>query len=474
MQILLSLPGLDEIEAAGGVEHSLFRHVCGIPLLARVIATAGRSGGTEVLLLHPKTVPEEWLKAGLNSAVLSSIPVHTLALDRAFDPDNPSDWQAIENRLEAKFLWLPWNYVVDKKTLSRMIEAGQASNEGVRFEWSEGSDQQEPREADHSAHRSPELPAVIIKEKLTVRSTAFRRVLAAEKSPAEAGTPNLRLDASLEVVSVPQSPGVLVCSRPTARQAERELVRRSGKETDGIYSKSNRWLCRPAVRWLSKTPITPNMVTFGGLAVAMLSGYWFAQGYWSAYVLGALLYFGSVLIDEIDGMLARLTFRESAFGCWLETFVDYATYILLFGGMTIGLYRESGPVWLAFGGLLLFGTVTSFFVVSYQRKLATDPDRPNEYLGRIHRRLEADSGNLLSRFGRYTEFLIRKAAFGYWVLIFSVLGGLKIFFLLAAFGSNIVWPMALSFNRLFRRPTSGTPLGESGQPLYSPRAEEGR
>lgn len=125
MQILLSLPDIDEIEASGSVEQSLFRKVCGIPLLARVIATASRSGGTEVLLLHPKTLPEGWLKAGLNSARLSSIPVHTLALDRAFDPDDLSDWQAIDKRSEAKFLWLPWNYVADKNALSRMIEAGQ-------------------------------------------------------------------------------------------------------------------------------------------------------------------------------------------------------------------------------------------------------------------------------------------------------------------------------------------------------------
>lgn len=450
MQILLLLPSMDEIEALGGVEQSLFRRVCGIPLLARVIATAGRSGGTEVLLLHPKSLPETRLKAGLNSARLATLPVHTLALDRAFDPDNPSDWQAIESQLAAKFLWLPWNYVADKNALSQMIEAGQTSNEGVRFGWSKGSSQPGQQEGDFSPHMSPELPVVMIKEKLKKKYLA---------------------DASLEIVSVPRSPGVLVRSGQPVRQAEWELVRRSGKETDGIYSKSNRWLCRPAVRWLSKTPVTPNLVSVTGLVVALLSGYWFAQGYWAAYVLGAFLYFLSVLFDEIDGMLARLTFRESAFGCWLETFVDYASYIVLFAGMTIGLYREGGMLWLALGGLLLFGTLTTFLVVSHQRKLATDPDRPNEYLGRIHRRLEADSGNLFSRIGRHTEFAMRKAAFGYWVLIFSTLGGLKVLFLLAAFGSNLVWPVALSFNRLFRRPSSAIPPGERCQPLFCSRAE---
>jgi hypothetical protein len=95
-------------------------------------------------------------------------------------------------------------------------------------------------------------------------------------------------------------------------------------------------------------------------------------------------------------------------------------------------------------------------------------------LRRIHRRLEADSGNFFSRFGRHTEFVMRKAAFGYWVLIFSLLGGLKVFFLMAAVGSNIVWPVALSFNRLFRRRPSATqPEKRCRQPFCS-RVEEGR
>ncbi|MBI3951692.1 MAG: CDP-alcohol phosphatidyltransferase family protein [Acidobacteria bacterium] len=216
------------------------------------------------------------------------------------------------------------------------------------------------------------------------------------------------------------------------------------------------------------------MVTLAGLAVALVSGYWFAQGYWAAYVLGALLYFISVLFDEMDGMLARLTFRESAFGCWLETFVDYASYIVLFVGMTIGLYREAGVLWLAAGGLLLVGTLASILVLIHQRKLATDPARPHEYRVLLHRQLEADSGNILSRFGRLTEFLIRKGAFSYYVLIFSILGGLKILFLLAAFGSNLVWTLGLSFNRFFQCPSPGMQRGECGLPLCYSRAEEGR
>lgn len=217
-----------------------------------------------------------------------------------------------------------------------------------------------------------------------------------------------------------------------------------------MYSRFNRRLCRPAVRWLSKTPITPNAVTLGGLVVAALSAYSFARGHWSAYVVGGALYFLSVLFDEMDGMLARITFRDSAFGCWLESFVDYASYILLYLGMTIGLYRQNGPLWLVLGGLILFGALTSFFVVSRQRKLATDPRRPEEYQIRFYRKLEEDSSNPISRSARLAQFLIKKAVLAHFVFLFSLLGALKLFFLLSTLGANLIWTLGLYFNRLFR------------------------
>lgn len=458
MQVLLSVPGVEEIEAQGAGKLTLFRKICGIPLLLRVLATASRSGATEVLLLHPKNFPKTWLKACLNSALLSSIPIHTLALVHAFDPDNPSDWHAIESRLKSKFLWLPWNNVVDKRLLSRMIAAGKSSDKGVRFGWPEEPSQPGQQEGDIPQGVSADVPSVCIKEKLKMSEHA------AGNATGTGGSLRQHLaDPSLEVVFIARSPGVPVRSLKTARQAERELVRRSGKDSDGIYTKFNRWLCWPAVRWLSKTPVTPNMVTFAGLAITFLSAYAFAQGHWSGYVLGALLYFVSVLMDEIDGMLARITFRESAFGCWLESSVDYTSYFVLFVGMTVGLYRESGVLWLAAGGVLLVGSLILFFVVSKQRKLATDPQRPEEYRGRLHQQLEADSGNSLSWFARRVEFLIRKPAFCHYLILFSFLGGIKVLFLIMVFGTNLSWMLVLHFNRFFRlSPAPGSnPLKEA-------------
>lgn len=243
--------------------------------------------------------------------------------------------------------------------------------------------------------------------------------------------------------------GVSVTPQTSAPEVERFLVAHSGKPSDGIYSKFNRLLCRPAVRLLTHTPVTPNWVTLGGLVIAIMAALLYARGYYAAYVGGALLFFLSGLFDEADGMLARIKFRESVFGTWFEGFVDEATYLLLFWGITAGLYRERGPRELTYGYLLIIGCVLSIAVTRLQRKLATAPDRPHEYAGRLNRLLESDSSNPVSRIVRQVHIFIKKGVAVHYLLIFTVLGGLPWLLRLAALGANLTWTLALYFNRRF-------------------------
>lgn len=426
MQALISLPRIDDGKIPENWEKLLLRKVCGVPLLLRVLATASRAGVTSILIVHPETLPEDWLKNRLQSRLLSSIAIETLPVVQSFDPNDSSHWRLIENRLEPKFLWLPWNFVTVKRSLSSVIAAGQNGGMGVFCS---------------SSETSLAGPAVLMKEALT--------------TTGQGSLDRYLTDPSLQRVSSSRPSGIAVESSATAREAERLLVRGSGKATDGIYSNFNRWLCRPAVRWLSKTPVTANMVTFAGLPLGALSGYFYAQGYWSAYVAGGLLFFVSVLVDEMDGMLARTKFQDSPFGCWLESFVDYVTYMFLFSGMVIGLYRQYGEVWLVLGGVMLFGLMVTFFVAARLRKVSTRPDQPQEHVRHLYERLEADSGNFVSRFIRKLHFLTKKGALCHFILLFSVLGALPGVLVIAAFGANLTWILALYSHRLFRAPVPG-------------------
>jgi len=324
----------------------------------------------------------------------------------SFDPNSRSSWMSLAGYLEDQFVWLPWNWVTFARELAKL-----------------------PKD---QPSRSWATPTWISKTSALSDPSSGRRDL----SP------------------MPSSAGVGVTSAETARAAERFLVERSGKLSDGIHTSFNRRLCRAAVRWLSQTSVTPNAVTFGGVIVAIFSAIAFARGnYWS-YVAGALLFFLAGLFDEMDGMLARVKLADSPLGTYLESHADSLSYLLLFGGITIGLYRQYGAWVLWVGGLLLIGATLALTVTTLQRKRAAAPDRPTEYLGNFYRKLEDDSSNWISRAVRQAQGFQRRGILIHYVVIFTVLGGLPVLFFLATIGSHLTWTLALYFNHRFFRPAA--------------------
>jgi phosphatidylglycerophosphate synthase len=231
--------------------------------------------------------------------------------------------------------------------------------------------------------------------------------------------------------------------------AERFLVVHSGKVLDGIHTSFNRRLCWPFVRLLSHTPVTPNGITFGGVVVSILSAIAFAHGTYPWSVLGAFLFYIAGLFDEMDGMLARIKFAESPSGTWLEGMADGLSYLLLFGGVTIGLSRQYGHIAVSMGIALLIGLVLALIVTSLQRRRATSPDRPNEYLGRFYQLLEKDSGNWISRVVRQVQAFQRRGILIHYIVLFTVIGALPLVFLLATLGAHLTWILTLYFNRRF-------------------------
>ena len=193
--------------------------------------------------------------------------------------------------------------------------------------------------------------------------------------------------------------------------AERKLDRWLVKPTDGFYAQLNRRISIPISRQLIKFPITANMVSIFTLGVGFVSALFFGLGgYWNT-LLGAFLCLFASILDGCDGEVARLKFLESDFGCWLETICDYAFYLLLFVGMTIGRWRSSGSkAYLVYGGLLLFGAIASFLATGWERqRLAAG--HPEQLLGIWQKHADSRPSNPFLFYGRRLEFMIRRCFF---------------------------------------------------------------
>ena len=268
----------------------------------------------------------------------------------------------------------------------------------------------------------------------------------------------LRSNRSVECEPVPEDQWQRILTPHDRVLAEQKLDRWLVKPTDGIFARTNRRISIPISRQLIKFPITPNMVSLFTLGVSFISGVFFAFGGYQNMLAGAILSLFASVLDGCDGEVARLKLQESDFGCWLETICDYLYYLFVFAGMTIGLVRSSGArSYLAWGALLLFGAVMSFFVTGLQRHRLT-AGRPEQLLTIWQTQAASRRSNPFLYIGRHTEFIVRRCFLPYALLFFALFNITQVAFILSAVGANVVWLIALYSHRTF------TPVQSSALP----------
>ena len=82
---------------------------------------------------------------------------------------------------------------------------------------------------------------------------------------------------------------------------------------------------------LSRTPLTPNMVSVIGACFVMAAGFSYAQPGWPAPALiGMALHMSWHVVDGADGDLARITGRASPIGEMVDGLCDYGSHLVLY------------------------------------------------------------------------------------------------------------------------------------------------
>lgn len=174
---------------------------------------------------------------------------------------------------------------------------------------------------------------------------------------AFAATPDLLIKkAGPEATIFPVKEGALchrVHSREELKAVKKALRRSLVKPTDGWVSRHlNRPISISVSRVLAHTAVTPNQFTvFTGL-LGVLAAWLLAQGPYWGFMLGALLFHLTSVFDGVDGELARLKFKASPFGQWLDTLVDNSSYVLALAGFLTGLFRDGVSGFEKIAGIL--------------------------------------------------------------------------------------------------------------------------
>jgi choline kinase/phosphoglycolate phosphatase-like HAD superfamily hydrolase/phosphatidylglycerophosphate synthase len=126
------------------------------------------------------------------------------------------------------------------------------------------------------------------------------------------------------------------------RHGSRHLLRATGKPLDGaIAARLNRTLSQRLVTpaLLAVFPrITPNQVTLIAFVVVVAAAVGFSVG---SPVAAALLVALASVLDGSDGEVARLTYRSSRYGAFLDAVLDRAADGILFTGAAIYLATDT-------------------------------------------------------------------------------------------------------------------------------------
>jgi CDP-diacylglycerol--glycerol-3-phosphate 3-phosphatidyltransferase len=116
---------------------------------------------------------------------------------------------------------------------------------------------------------------------------------------------------------------------------------------------------RPVATGLNRAGISPDAITLFGTVGAVVSALvFFPRG---DFFGGTLLVWGFVMLDLVDGVLARMSGRSSTFGAVLDSTCDRIADAAVFGTVA-WYYALHGQKWILLAALLclVLGALTSY------------------------------------------------------------------------------------------------------------------
>jgi hypothetical protein len=162
---------------------------------------------------------------------------------------------------------------------------------------------------------------------------------------------------------------------PFARSSESELREKTAKQiqklsiprlrlkmanraNDGFFSVYVLRRFSKVLTWIAvKIGATPNQVTIASFAIGLYAAYLFAQGDTWSLIAGALLLQLSIIVDCVDGELARYTRKFSELGAWLDAITDRVKEYAVFLGLAYGAMVQHGQnLWLLAAVLMAIQT----------------------------------------------------------------------------------------------------------------------
>ncbi|MBC8286444.1 MAG: CDP-alcohol phosphatidyltransferase family protein [Nitrospinae bacterium] len=135
----------------------------------------------------------------------------------------------------------------------------------------------------------------------------------------------------------------------------------SGHALGGLMEPVNRYIQDPIAKqivgFLKNTPVTPNQVTYFSVLTGFASGYAFSFASSISLVLGGILLEMTLVLDCVDGQLARAKGMASEWGRLIDGIAGYFAYLAVVVGLING-FPEYESVLKIIAGLIILRAIS--------------------------------------------------------------------------------------------------------------------
>ena len=173
----------------------------------------------------------------------------------------------------------------------------------------------------------------------------------------------IRVDA-VELVAAPFDRSEDAAARAETTKAISRIkipmlrLKLANRANDGFFSVFFLRRVSKLVTWVAvKIGATPNQVTIASFAIGLYAAFLFSQGDTWSLIGGAILLQVSIIVDCVDGEIARYTRKFSELGAWLDAITDRVKEYAVFLGLAYGAFVHNGQnLWVLAAVLMVIQT----------------------------------------------------------------------------------------------------------------------
>jgi hypothetical protein len=173
----------------------------------------------------------------------------------------------------------------------------------------------------------------------------------------------IKVDA-VELVAAPFARSEDETTRAEATKALAKIkipmlrLKLANRANDGFFSVYVLRRFSKVLTWAAvKVGATPNQVTIASFAIGLYAAFLFSQGDTWSLIAGAILLQVSIIVDCVDGEIARYTRKFSELGAWLDAITDRVKEYAVFLGLAHGAFVQNGQnLWILAAVLMVIQT----------------------------------------------------------------------------------------------------------------------